>query len=521
METTARWRPVTAAVSVRTGALVTNGAANAVTFAIVGVINLVIVSLLIRTFGLDGYGLFVIARLLLPTGLLALFDFGLPEATTRYVAYHGTDLARQRIVVTASLAATFAIALVVALGLYLARDLLVQSIQVGSAANAVSLDRMVLLLVMSMVPLFIGVIIESILKGMERFVAIRAVELVAAILFLLGVLWAIAHRAAIDDVVLTLIATLVLRYVLLTITLLYLRGAMLVPLTRDEDEGLRGPFFRHGLAVMWGKILSLININFASVVLSLTTSVALVGIFDAIMRLPRFVKAIMGQVNSVLIPFTAKLYSQDDGERIARLLEKGTALQMYLFAPALLAAAWYAPEIMAYWLGDVLAAYANWLALMFGWGILIIFIGVGSAMAVAKVEALHQLNRASLFQLVANVAIALGLMAWYPIEAFLLATFVSTLLIVPYIALVLRREFGFRYARLFVPLLVVLACAVPSAAISALMPTAPNLGLFLLQGVLWVGLAWVLLFTLGLDRSDRQVITGAVMTAFTGTNHER
>src|SRR5690606_28615628 len=43
-------------------------------------------TVLVRGYGLDGYGLIVLARLLLPSGVLGLLEAGFPEVTARAVA---------------------------------------------------------------------------------------------------------------------------------------------------------------------------------------------------------------------------------------------------------------------------------------------------------------------------------------------------------------------------------------------------------------------------------------------------
>ena len=53
-----------------------------------GILQIISISLFIKLFGLEGYGLFVILRLFLPSGLLFFFDLGLSETLTRFISFN-------------------------------------------------------------------------------------------------------------------------------------------------------------------------------------------------------------------------------------------------------------------------------------------------------------------------------------------------------------------------------------------------------------------------------------------------
>ena len=67
--------------------LVRNTAINFAAFGLVSLISLALVPLLIAAYGLEFFGLIVLARLLLPTGIMGLFDLGLPNSATRHIAH--------------------------------------------------------------------------------------------------------------------------------------------------------------------------------------------------------------------------------------------------------------------------------------------------------------------------------------------------------------------------------------------------------------------------------------------------
>ena len=65
---------------------VQNTAISAVAYALAGVLGLFAVGLIAKSYGLAVLGLIVLVRAFLPTGFLALVDFGVSETTTQAVA---------------------------------------------------------------------------------------------------------------------------------------------------------------------------------------------------------------------------------------------------------------------------------------------------------------------------------------------------------------------------------------------------------------------------------------------------
>jgi O-antigen/teichoic acid export membrane protein len=66
--------------------LVQNTVVSALVFGGVAVLGVIVIPVIIRTWGVTAFGLIVLARLLLPSGLVGLFVFGLPEVTPQVVA---------------------------------------------------------------------------------------------------------------------------------------------------------------------------------------------------------------------------------------------------------------------------------------------------------------------------------------------------------------------------------------------------------------------------------------------------
>src|ERR1700744_5121571 len=66
--------------------LVQNTIVSALVFGGVAILGVIVIPIIIRTWGVTEFGLIVLARLVLPNGLVGIIDFGLSEVTTQVVA---------------------------------------------------------------------------------------------------------------------------------------------------------------------------------------------------------------------------------------------------------------------------------------------------------------------------------------------------------------------------------------------------------------------------------------------------
>src|SRR5436305_1068725 len=66
--------------------LIHNTVISALAFGVAALLGLLVIPLIIQTWGVAEFGLIVISRLLLPSGMMAVLDLGLSEVATQIVA---------------------------------------------------------------------------------------------------------------------------------------------------------------------------------------------------------------------------------------------------------------------------------------------------------------------------------------------------------------------------------------------------------------------------------------------------
>ena len=351
------------------GGLVRNTLVNLTAHGVNALVALLLAPILVIAYGIDKYGLIVLARNLLPGGFVSLFDFGLPEAVTRYtssaVAGGQTEKAQHLVVsalAIAGLAAIVLAALIVASGHYLIELVFrVPGELAGSFRLALWASAAALLLQ------FPGWILKAALEGLERFDVVRTAEIAGAVAYAAAA--AAIALAGIDYhwVIIAFVLASSARFLYLAFYLVLRKPAGLDLRRGRWRPAELGPALRHAFAFFQGKILS-VAFNFApSMVISALAGPAATGIYDLMMRIPRMVKVLSGMLGTALLPFAARSEIRSQAAHVERVVYSGTMLAAVLVFPVATAVAVLSRDVLAAWLGQDFVHFAPWLALAMSW----------------------------------------------------------------------------------------------------------------------------------------------------------
>jgi O-antigen/teichoic acid export membrane protein len=96
------------------------------------------------------------------------------------------------------------------------------------------------------------------------------------------------------------------------------------------------------------------------------------------MRLPRFLKATLGLLNSAVLPFASRLEAANSQSTLRTLHEHGLVVVAFLTAPPTFALATFSKPLLDLWVGDALARYWLWQSLAFSTPLVTAIIGFAS-----------------------------------------------------------------------------------------------------------------------------------------------
>jgi O-antigen/teichoic acid export membrane protein len=409
--------------------LLFNTGVSTLAFAMVSIVGLLLVPVLIGAYGLEGFGLIALARLFVPTAALALLDFGFGEITTQSVAAARTDGDWNRCRRQVGLAVAGALSVGVLAGVALAA-VAVSLPAWLSIEPATRADFSVLMWInAALLPvLFLSLVLEGAIKGLENFLMQRAIEVTAALVYAALVLGCVYAGRGPLWVAAALLASLTLRAVVALVAAAHgLSHTGARRLDRWADADLRW-FLPRCRAFAANKVLGVGQNQLGALLIGLLAGPAAVGRFDALVRLPRFAKSVLGLLTSALLPVAARLESAADVAGLRRLGESGILFVGVVTLPPLATAMALSEPILRTWIGESLAQAWQWQALMFMVPAFTVLVSFGSTALMVRPHAVSAMNRLIAIQVLIQFGISLPLVQVLEERAFMLGQVIAVAL---------------------------------------------------------------------------------------------
>jgi O-antigen/teichoic acid export membrane protein len=487
--------------------LIRNTVINFGAFGIISLVGLMLVPILVSYYGLEEFGLLVLLRLLVPQGVMGILDMGLPDAATRYIASLSgkttapRDRSRQGVVATSLLLLGFLLSLIGLATIYFASSWITKSLFEASPGHQDGLIELIKWTALSYVLLYPGMVGEGILKGFERFDLIRGVDVVLAI-FNLALTVTFTQRGMSYESIGYLFLALQIARALIMLLLAAPRFRWQWPNPWSLREELRYAF-----ATWQRKSLDHLASQVPPLIIPILTGGPTgTGLYEALMRLPRFFVIAVTYANSALLPVSAKLDRDGEAVILQLLVLRGTSFSFGLFLPVLLGGVIFAPEIITYWLGQDYSAHAPWMALAFVWPILRILTLFGEAMLTARREGLGALNRLYLLQTLAFLIGIPAAISLFDTPGVILVLVVTQAAVTLPLLIRVCREYGLPTGLLLSRLgRLILVGAVPILLLTPILwlGLVGSLFTFLLAFFGWSLSYWLAMYHLGLSTLDR------------------
>lgn len=405
--------------------LLADTAITAAAFFVASVVGLLLVPVLIGAYGVAGLGLIVLARVLVPAGALGILDFGLSEiatqsvATARAAGEWGTAKARLRLlaVLTAVLVA------VVAVATYVLAPQINQWFKVPPEAQA-DFARLVRATAIALPVLFAGLVFEGIIKGFEKFSVLRSTEIVSTLAYAALVLLGIRLGKDFTWPAWAFLAMQVGRATAF--------GAVawrLLPEGKGApiDATVRQYVLERGRLLFTARILGTLQHQAPTLLIGVLVGPAAVGIYDAILRLPRFAKSALSIMGTTLMPAAMRLDAAGDHERLQAIGRVLISVLPALILPPIAALAIFSGDVLNLWLGREFVPYAAWLAAYLVVPALNTLVSFQHSTLLNRPEYLRQNNRIAVVQTLLQMALSLALVRWMAQNAFIFGQVVATL----------------------------------------------------------------------------------------------
>ena len=418
--------------------LIQNTVISALAFGVAALLGLAVIPLIIGTWGVTEFGLIVISRLLLPSGMMAVLDLGLSEVATQVIArareHRNWAQASRQLAFLGVV--SVALTLILSASIWLSTPLFVIVMKVD-AAHLETFTRIMHYTALANLIFVPALVWEGVVKGFERYNLLRVAEVTSTAGYV-GLTFAASWAAAGFEVVAYIyLATLAARAVVIGLAAFVALRHKHVRLLAWTQE-IRQDILHRCLLLLQGKLMGGISGPFQPFLIGLLFGPKAVGTYDALVRLSRVSKVVVSLLTSALLPVASRLDERGSATSFQRLGDLGLVMMPMFVVPPLAATAILSPEIMNIWIGPLLAPYAFWMGLSFLVPICIQYVAIGSLIFLTRPEVQARLNRLIAIQLLIWAAVTAATLHLFAERALILGQVVGSIAILPLQLVALR-----------------------------------------------------------------------------------
>jgi O-antigen/teichoic acid export membrane protein len=487
--------------------LVQNTIISALVFGGVAILGVVVIPIIIRTWGVTEFGLIVLARLLLPSGLVGIIDFGLPEVTTQVVArareHRNWSIAGSQLLLLTIISVLLTITLSAIT--WFAIPFLVSQFKI-EPAHVASFSQILQATTIANLLLFPALVWEGVVKGFERYSLLRVSEFLTTAAYVAATIYAANTGQSYEVVAYCFLASNVLRALILlgaaATAFRHSRATLSMPTLEVRHEVLK-----RCLLVMQGKLIGGIIAPIQPFLIGIYLGPQSVGIYDTLVRIPRLVKVVASLLTSALLPVVSRLDQRADNERFDKFGEAGIALLPMVTVPPMAAAGILSPAIMQIWIGPQITPYAHWMGLMFVVTMSFQYVIFGNVLFMTRTRVQARLNMLMLIHLVIWAVITLVTTPMLGERAYILGQTIGTVAILPWQLSIFVQELHIDRKRFVSAVSMHLAIlALSGAVLMTFLHFRPYPGIWMIGVLMSVySLAvWIAQFLLVLDRRERR-----------------
>jgi O-antigen/teichoic acid export membrane protein len=411
--------------------LIHNTLISIIAFGGAAVLGLVVIPVILRTWGVTEFGLIVLARLLLPSGMMAVFDLGLSEVATQTVArgreHRDWALAARQLTFLSLVSILLALSVSAAIWFGVPHLAALMKVDAAHFEAFVSILRFTALGNLILVPALVW---EGIIKGFERYNLLRVAEVASTVAYVGLTILASYRSVGFEVVAYIYLATLIGRAVVVLLGAAIALGRKNTRFSSWTSD-IRRDLLHRCMLLLQGRLIGGISGPLQPLLVGMLFGPTGVGTYDALVRLSRVSKTVVSLLTSALLPVASRLDERGSSTTFQRLGELGLILLPMFTVPIFVAAAILSPDILRIWIGPLLTPYAAWMGLSFVAPICAQYIAIGSLIFLTRPEIQARLNMLMGLQLLIWAVVSAATLHLFAERALILGQAVANVLVLP------------------------------------------------------------------------------------------
>jgi O-antigen/teichoic acid export membrane protein len=168
------------------------------------------------------------------------------------------------------------------------------------------------------------------------------------------------------------------------------------------------------------KVLGVSQTQLAPLLVGLLVGPTGAGTYDALSRLPRAIKSVLGLLSSTVLPVAARLETSADARGMQRLGQGGILIVGIFALPPVAASMVFSKPLLDLWVGNTLSSFWGWQALMLLIPALTALLSFGGTALLVRPQVTSTMNRLIAMQVALQFLLAGLAVAWLQERAFIL-----------------------------------------------------------------------------------------------------
>jgi O-antigen/teichoic acid export membrane protein len=412
--------------------LIQNTLITGLSFFFTGLVPLLLVPLFLKQYGVEQYGVLVVVRLLLPTGALAVFDPGLPETTSYAIAKarHDDDWSRCGRYLGGLVAISLLLGVIAAGALVLAEPTLAALFGISTPLRP-GFSHIVYATAASFPLLLASLVAEGVLKGFEDFKRLRSFDVLSIAVYAAAAVGAVWTSLTFEWIALIYVLYGVFRTGLITALAWRYLHRRAAKMARPQPAEWRE--LKNRCVPLWlNRCIGVAQGHAAPLLIGALMGTAAVGLFDLVMRIPRFLKVVTGILNSAVLPVVLRLDEAGDRAGLQRLLQLGLLGVLSVVAPIVAWGVCFSEPMLRLWVSEKYSTLWHWQSLMFAWPLINAVTSFSCGALLGRPRFVAVLNWIVLGQIGIQLATSIALIPFFSAQAFIAGQILALSISLPF-----------------------------------------------------------------------------------------
>lgn len=317
-------------------------------------VQLFLITYLIKTIGMDAYGIFVLAFALVGNANLLEAGFGL--SVTKYVAEYNAKGEQKRLleVVNTNFVVTTLLALIFCAVIFVINEFLLEKIfTIPDNLINTTKDLIRILILFSLVE-FWSVGIMRVAEGFQKYSLMRSVELFKWFLRAVFTVTAIEMGYGLVGVGIAYLCSGIINFAVLYLLVFTRTSNLKLDLRLSNKESFR-LLFGFSIWIFLSKSFAFLSYRIDTIVIGIFLPPINITYYNVAFKIYEVLNYGFSLISSTLVPVTSEIGAKMDTERLSKLFKKASKYMVMLMYPVLMFSFFYADKIILFWLGDSFA----------------------------------------------------------------------------------------------------------------------------------------------------------------------